>query len=120
MRVLNKDKDLCTIETKFCQKILNWAGWNINMKKSSFEPTQQLLYLGFYTDTVNMMYFSPLNKLLVIKDLLVDPLKKENILKTELATILGKIASRKKSHGNIVQVMTQHTQHIYRKSSAYK
>ena len=116
MRVLNKDKDLCAIETKFCQKILNWAGWNINMKKSSFEPTQQLLYLGFYTDTVNMMYFSPLNKLLVIKDLLVAALKKENILKTELAKILGKIASRKKSHGNIVQVMTRHTQHILGKA----
>ena len=63
-----------------------------------------------------MMYFSPLNKLLVIKDLHVDPLKKENILKTELATILGKIASRKKSHGNIVQVMTRHTQHILGKA----
>ena len=62
------------------------------------------------------MYFPPLNKLLVIKDLLVDVLKKEKILKTGLATILGKIASRKKSHGNIVQVMTQHNQHILGKA----
>ena len=116
IRILNRDKKLCELETIFCTKILAWAGWNVNHKKSILEPTQQLLYLGFFTDTINMMYFSPVKKLLVICDLINEALKKDKITKREMATILGKIASRKKSHGNIVQVMTRHCQHILGKA----
>ena len=69
-------------------------------------PTQQLLYLGMFTDSVQMMYFSPVKKLLVIKTLIRNMLGETWVLKKDLAVVLGKIASRLRSHGNICSIMT--------------
>ena len=101
---------------RVCIEILNCAGWNVNFKKSTLIPTQQLLYLGMFTDSINMMYFSPVKKLIVIQELIKKTFNENWILKKELAVILGKIASRLKSHGNICQLMTRHCQHVLGKS----
>ena len=42
IKILNRDKKLCELETIFCTKVLAWAGWNVNHKKSTLEPTQQM------------------------------------------------------------------------------
>jgi hypothetical protein len=34
--------------------VIQLYGWNIQWAKTSLEPTQQLHYLGFVTDTVKM------------------------------------------------------------------
>ena len=116
IRIMNENYEVCNIYTEFCVKVLTFAGWKVNIKKSTLIPTQQLLYLGMYTDSINLMYFSPVKKLIVIKELIYKVLDEKWILKRELAVILGKIASRLKSHGNICQLMTRHCQHILGKS----
>ena len=65
-----------------------------------------------FTDSVNMMYFSPVKKLIIIQELIQDTFGKTWISKKNLAVILGKIASRLRSHGNVCQIMTRHCQHI--------
>ena len=76
------------------------------------DPTQQLLYLGMYTDSVNVMYFSHVKKLLVIQTLILNMLRETWVFKKGLGVVLGKIASRMRSHGNICSIMTRHCQHI--------
>ena len=76
------------------------------------EPTQQLLYLAMYTDSVKMMNFSPVKKVLVIQNLIQNVLGETWVMKKDLAVILWKIVSRLKSHENICSIMTRHCQHI--------
>ena len=116
IRIMNENYEVCKFYTEFCVKVLTVAGWNVNLKKSMLMPTQQLLYLGMYTGSINLMYFSPVKKLIAIKELICKVLDEKWILKRDLAVILGKIASRLKSHGNICRLMTRHCQHILGKS----
>ncbi len=60
---MNENYEVCKIYTEYCVKVLTFAGWNVNLKKSTLMPTQQLLYLGIYTDSINLMYFSPVDKI---------------------------------------------------------
>ena len=106
IRIMCEDFHLCVEYTSFCVNVLTCAVWNVNTSKSPMVPTQQLLYLGMYTDSVQMMYFSPVKKLLVIKTLIQNMLGETWVLKKDLAVVLGKIASRLRSHGNICSIMT--------------
>ena len=112
IRIMSDDFHLCVEYTAFCVNVLTCGGWNINTSKSTMDPTQQLLYLVMYTDSVNMMYFSLMKKLLVIQTLIQNILGETWGLKKDLAVVLGKIASRMRSHGNICSIMTRHCQHI--------
>ena len=60
---MNENYEVCKIYTEYCVKVLTFAGWNVNLKKSTLMPTQQLLYLGIYTDSINLMYFSPVDEI---------------------------------------------------------
>ena len=48
IRIMSDDFHLCVEYTAFCVNVLTCAGWNVNMSKSTMDPTQQLLYLGMY------------------------------------------------------------------------
>ena len=58
IRIMNENYEVCKIYTEFCVKVLTFAGWNVNLKKTTLMPTQQLLYLAMYTDSINLMCFS--------------------------------------------------------------
>ena len=66
VRIMHENSDFCTLHTEFCVQVLTFAGWRVNVEKSTIVPTQQLLYLGMYSDSVNMMYFFPVKKLIII------------------------------------------------------
>ena len=63
-----------------------------------------------------MKYFTPTHKIDLIKNMLRDLLNsiREHrlIAAKDIATVLGKIASMKKSHGNFVRVLTRQGQHL--------
>ena len=67
---MNENYEVCKIYTEFCVNVLTFAGWNVNLKKSMLMPTQQLLYPGICIDSINLMYFSPVKKLIAIKELI--------------------------------------------------
>jgi hypothetical protein len=54
--------------------LIQLAGWNIQWAKTSLEPTQQLYYLGFVTDTVKVRYYTPPKKLELISELILQTL----------------------------------------------
>ena len=83
IRIMNADYFVCKAATEFCIEVLNYTGWNVNMDKSVLLPTQQLLYLGFFTDSINMMYFSPVKKFIVIQELIHKVLDETWISKTD-------------------------------------
>ena len=66
VRIMHENSDFCTLHTEFCVQVLTFAGWRVNVEKLTIVPTQQLLYLGMYSDSVNMMYFFPVKKLIII------------------------------------------------------
>jgi len=50
--------------------VIQLSGWNIQWAKTSLEPTQQLYFLGFVTDTVKICYSTPPEKLRLISELI--------------------------------------------------
>ena len=46
------------------------SGWTINYKKSELIPNQQIMYLGFFCDTINFKYFSHDKKLTIIIEMI--------------------------------------------------
>jgi hypothetical protein len=83
--------------------VLQLCGWNIQFKKTSTEASQRLLHLGFVTDSVEMRYFLPEEKENVVLDMLIRTVKEEvaghRIEALELAKLLGKLNSMRRSHG---------------------
>jgi hypothetical protein len=74
-------------------KVIQFPGCNIQWAKTSLEPTQQLYYLGFVTDTVKMRYYAPPEKLRLISELIALTLdvarQNRPIRARDLATVLG-------------------------------
>ena len=96
--------------------VLQLSGWNIQWVKCTLIPTQKLSHLGFITDTVKMQYSVDPAKIQVLRVLL------QNLLQSyfnnlpvparQLATILGKLNSMQRSHGDILFVMSRSSQHV--------
>ena len=95
--------------------VLQLAGWNIQWKKCVLIPSQQLAHLGFVTDTVAMRYTVAEEKISVLKLCISDILKyyfgNVPVPAKLVATVLGKIVSMKRSHGDILSVMSRSCQH---------
>ena len=114
-RVIGQEKDETLYKLKAVLLIVQLAGWNIQWEKTSTEPSQTLTHQGFITDSRSMQYFCPTQKLekirLSIADFIDKCKKSEQIPAKEFASILGKIISLKRSHGNIVLISTRASQH---------
>ena len=112
---LGKDKLDCEFKFKLSLLIFQLAGWKIQWKKTSKEPEQRLLFLGFIIDTVQMKFFAAEEKLANIEKLMVDFLMKIvfkcSFNSKDVAGLLGKIQSLRRSHGPVVGIMSRSTQH---------
>ena len=109
-RVIAKNIDIARYQTAFVIDVFQYAGWELNYAKSTLEPTQQLYYLGFYTDTVIMKYFSSIHRLQYCQNLISEIIDQDFVPARHLAKIVGIIASFKKSHSNIVNILTRRLQ----------
>jgi len=56
---------------QFVLTVLQLAGWNIQFKKTSTSAEQRLQHLGFITDSVQIRYFLPVEKEVLVRELLV-------------------------------------------------
>jgi hypothetical protein len=114
-RVAGETKAEASAKMSLCLTVLQLAGWNIQWEKTELNPEQELYYLGFVTDTVKMCYYTPPKKLELIHAAIAQTLDaaKQNrpISARDLATVVGKIAALRRSHGSIVHVMSRSTQH---------
>ena len=96
--------------------VLQLSGWNIQWKKCVLTPTHRLAHLGFVTDTVSMQYSVDPAKITVLRRLMQDVLQNYfsnlPVSARQLATILGKLISMQRSHGDILFVMSRSSQHL--------
>jgi len=103
------------VKTKLVLAVMQLAGWNIQWAKTKVDPVQQLLYLGFITDTVKMAYYTPLEKLELLAGQLSDTVTAaengEPLAARHLAQVVGQVAALRRSHGTIVGVMSRSVQH---------
>jgi len=119
-RIISHSHNLCKSQFDLVLTVLQCSGWSIQWKKTSTVPSQRLLYLGVITDTVEMKYFTPEHKLIIVRDLLNKCISdidlNVSIPSNFLAALLGKLAAMLKSHGNIIKVLTRHGQHLLGKA----
>ena len=82
---------------QFVLTVLQLAGWNIQFKKTSTSAEQRLQHLGFITDSVQMRYFLPVEKEVLVRELLVQTVQQacegRQVPALELARVLGKLNS---------------------------
>jgi Reverse transcriptase (RNA-dependent DNA polymerase) len=106
----------CREQFQFVLEVLQLCGWNIQWKKTSTEPNQSLLHLGFVTDSVHMRYYLPKEKEGVVLKLLQEGIDKgmegQAVPAIWLASLLGKINSMRRSHGATIAVMSRSCQHL--------
>ena len=112
---LGENKQDCEYKFKLALLIFQLAGWKIQWKKTSIEPKQRLLFLGFIIDTVKMKFFAAEEKLVNLENLMVEFLMKIvfkcSFNSRDVAGLLGKIQSLRRSHGSLVGIMSRSTQH---------
>ena len=115
-RVAAASPEETTAKTSLTLLVLQLAGLNIQWKKRNLLPSQKLLHLGFFTDTCAMLYSVPEEKIVLLKSLIsvICKLYMDNMYVSAklLATVLGKIMSMLRSHGDILRIMSRSSQHV--------
>jgi len=106
---------VCSEHMELTLQVVQLVGWNVQWKKTVLVPTQILLHLGFLTNTLEMRYYITPEKWAVVCDIMgkvLDAgLATEPVSVKAIASILGKLNSFFRSHGNIVKVMSRAMQH---------
>ncbi len=101
---------------QFVLTTLQLCGWNIQWKKTSTEVVQSLLHLGFVTDSVQLRYFLPAEKEKAVLEMLQQTIAFGStgrpVLALELAKLLGKLNSMRRSHGPTLGVLSRTCQHL--------
>ena len=113
-RVSAASSEVCARHMAFVLDILQRVGWHIQWKKTVVQPTQSLLYQGFVTDSVAMAYFLPQEKWEKIAAGIRDLLAAAAVGPVEVrvvAVVLGRLAAIRRSHGNVVRILSRSLQH---------
>ncbi len=101
---------------QFALTVLQLCGWNIQWKKTSKEAVQQLQHLGFITDLVQLRCWMPQEKEDVVVRMLQEVTGKamdgKMIPALELAQLLGRLNSMRRSRGQLVGVLTRTCRHL--------
>jgi hypothetical protein len=69
-RIVAKTREAAVQQLRFVLHVLQLCGWNVQWGKTRFAASQQLLHLGFETDTVQLKYFYPEEKVASYETLL--------------------------------------------------
>lgn len=87
------DYEESLLHTQTVKEFIESLGFSINLKKSSFIPSQRIVFLGYIIDTVLFKVFLPEEKIEKILDLSNKILKKDKITIRSLAQLIGLYAS---------------------------
>jgi hypothetical protein len=114
-RISASTSGLCSQHMEFTLHVLQLAGWKIQWKKTHLTPTQQLLHLGFVTDSNTMTYSITSAKWTVVKQSLSSALTQAAsstpFSALDAASLLGRLSSLHRSHGSIVRILSHSLQH---------
>ncbi|CAC5421260.1 unnamed protein product [Mytilus coruscus] len=81
------------INTKKVQQLIQSVGFNTNMEKSVFIPSQRITFLGYIIDSVLFRVFLPEDKIQKIIEISNNVLKAQNILIRHVAQLVGLYSS---------------------------
>ena len=113
-QVLGKTKEEAERHTAETLETFQKAGWNIQWKKTSTEPTQTVKYLGFQIDSEKMTYSASEGKQREFCDMagqLVEKARKGQPVKCrEVAAVVGKAISAMPAYGKVLQTAMRNTQ----------
>ena len=103
----NTDKKLTKQHALIMKGSLLAAGWVPNRKKSIWEPTRVLTWLGFEIDLVDGIIRCTEKRLRKTKKLIEKILSKDQVPVKWLSKINGVIVSLERSHGDVVFLRTR-------------
>lgn len=83
----------CISDTNSAMEILNSAGFYINRTKSVVQPTQEIKFLGFTINSVEMKIYLPRDKKLRLKHLAESLLAQPVVTVEKLAQVIGTIVA---------------------------
>lgn len=86
---MNKDSIICKQNACLIADTLSSLGYDINMEKSVFEPSQRIVYFGFIIDSVLFKVFLPEAKVTKILNMARLLLSKERVIVPDLASFIG-------------------------------
>ena len=112
-RVSAESSEVCARHMTFVLDILQRVGWHIQWKKTVTQPTQSLLYQGFVTDSVAMVYLLPKEKwekILSCAQELLAAATRGPVEAKSIAAVLGRLVAIRRSHGNIVRIFSRSLQ----------
>jgi hypothetical protein len=114
-RISASTSGLCSQHMEFTLHVLQLAGWKIQWKKTHLTPTQQLLHLGFVTDSNTMTYSITSAKWTAVQQSLSSALTQAAsstpFSALDAASLLGRLSSLHRSHGSIVRILSRSLQH---------
>jgi hypothetical protein len=110
-RISCHSKVVCHAQLCLAIHVLQLARWRVQWKKTITEPTQKLLHQGFITDSTTMLYTVTSDKWMKVHAELTTTAITSPLPVKTLASILGKLAALRRSHGLITTVMSRSLQH---------
>lgn len=93
MLLIGRTKEECEAAVKEALSLFKRLGVVVNAKKSCFIPAQQMEYLGFTIDSVDMTISTPAKKIINIRKEIKKFLNRTHSSPRQVASILGKINS---------------------------
>ena len=101
---------------QFVLTVVQLCGWNIQPAKTSTEAVQSLSHLGFVTDSVQLRYWLPKEKEDLVADMLQHVIQQatdgRKLAALDIAKLLGRLNSMRRSHGQALGVLTRTCQHL--------
>ena len=87
--ITNQDFDKCTTETAFAASEIDTLGFTVNMKKSVFQPTQQIVFFGLVIDTIEFKVLLTEEKIVKILSFCSSILKENKVTIRKFASLIG-------------------------------
>ncbi|VDH93156.1 Hypothetical predicted protein [Mytilus galloprovincialis] len=91
--ILNQSKEKCQLEAQLTVRLLQSLGFLINEKKSVFVPSQQMLFLGFLVNSVDMSLSLPTPKIKKIQKLCKEVKNSVKITVKKLSELIGNLTA---------------------------
>lgn len=113
--IVSTDRNRLIVENYFVHKILGYCGWRINQEKTQQVPSREVVYQGFVINSETMEYSITEDK----KERVISGVQKlkekirkgQEIWAKEVAQVVGKCISLRKSHGEGMRVGLREIQH---------
>ena len=103
-----KNYEIALKHSKIIKSDLKKAGLISNDPKSTWEPVQELIWLGVGLNSSESKLFIPQDKIQKIKGLIEFAIKKKYLTARQLASVVGKINSTYIVVGGIARLMLKH------------